>query len=276
MRSCWKTSNPARQCNTESSYHDPDFDDGRNLTLLTIFRQRLKWYSTAKYCDIAHLADVLCWGVCRCAFGVQIPPRIVGAMAVLATAVMARQIRVSCVGDSITAGGVDNLYWPFFAPRPPRLMACSPLIHAHSCACLVCGPGVCSDTGGYPPKLQVTCDWTRACVLQCRPNKKRDDVRGGCVVPDDYQALLGSDYLVTNYGNSGRTMLKHGLCSSNESFVDCSYWDTDTYTAAMASTPDIVTIMLGTNDAKNFNWFNASTGNYTADAIEMARLFREV
>ncbi len=50
---------------------------------------------------------------------------------------------------------------------------------------------------------------------------------------------------------------------------DCSYWDTDTYTAAVHSDPDIVTIMLGTNDAKNFNWFNESTGNYSAAALDM-------
>ena len=31
---------------------------------------------------------------------------------------------------------------------------------------------------------------------------------------------------------------------------DCAYWDQSTYKMAMTSSPDIVTIMLGTNDAK--------------------------
>jgi len=118
-------------------------------------------------------------------------------------AVYGSVIRVSCVGDSITAG-------------------------------------VCGQNGGYPTLLQ---------------------------------GLLGSGYLVQNFGNSGKTMLKKGLCGPPPS-GDCSYWDTPTYPAAMASNPDIVTIMLGTNDAKEFNWFNASTGNYTQDYYDMIAGFQ--
>merc|ERR1740117_1587312 len=43
---------------------------------------------------------------------------------------------------------------------------------------------------------------------------------------------------------------------------DCAYWDQSTYTMAMASKPDIVTIMLGTNDAKGCNW------DYSADGVQ--------
>lgn len=63
--------------------------------------------------------------------------------------------------------------------------------------------------------------------------------------PAILQGLLGSNFSVTNYGNSGRTMLKRGLCGPPAS-GDCSYWDTPTWPAALDSTPDIVTIMLGT------------------------------
>lgn len=34
----------------------------------------------------------------------------------------------------------------------------------------------------------------------------------------------------------------------------CSYWDTVEYEVALESKPDIVTIMLGTNDAYEANW----------------------
>lgn len=81
--------------------------------------------------------------------------------------------------------------------------------------CIICSitAGVCAtNSGGYPAILQ---------------------------------GLLGSNFTVTNYGNSGRTMLKHGLCGPPAS-GDCSYWDTPTWPAALDSTPDIVTIMLGT------------------------------
>jgi len=115
------------------------------------------------------------------------------------------QVKIACVGDSITAG-------------------------------------VCSDvTHGYPAVLQT---------------------------------LLGSAYTVGNYGSSGRTMLKKGLCDPTGD--DCSYWDTATYTAAMASEPAIVTIMLGTNDAKNFNWFGVQQqgDSYVADFLDMIGKFQ--
>jgi lysophospholipase L1-like esterase len=48
-------------------------------------------------------------------------------------------------------------------------------------------------------------------------------------------------------------MLKKGLCFSSGG--DCAYWDTPTWPAALESQPNVVTIMLGTNDAKSFNWF---------------------
>lgn len=114
-------------------------------------------------------------------------------------------VRISCVGDSITAG-------------------------------------VCSQaTHGYPAVLQT---------------------------------LLGSNYTVTNYGNSGKTMLKKGLCAP-PGVDDCAYWDTPTYPAALASTPDIVTIMLGTNDAKNFNWFGVQSkgDSFKADYLDMISTF---
>ena len=47
-------------------------------------------------------------------------------------------------------------------------------------------------------------------------------------------------YEVLNYGKESKCALKN---------KSCSYWDTPEYAIAMASKPDIVTIMLGTNDA---------------------------
>ena len=64
--------------------------------------------------------------------------------------------------------------------------------------------------------------------------------------PTKLQALLGNGYAVGNYGVSARTMLKNG---------DRPYWNESAYTNAKASNPDIVIIMLGTNDAKlQTNW----------------------
>ena len=64
--------------------------------------------------------------------------------------------------------------------------------------------------------------------------------------PAKLQKLLGTNYNVLNYGVSGTTLLISG---------DMPYWSTGAYTASHnAPLPDIVVIMLGTNDSKPQNW----------------------
>ena len=67
----------------------------------------------------------------------------------------------------------------------------------------------------------------------------------GMDYPTQMQKLLGSNYKVNNFGAGGRTMLKKG---------DNPYWRTGPLKQALASQPDIVVLMLGTNDAKFRNW----------------------
>ena len=67
---------------------------------------------------------------------------------------------------------------------------------------------------------------------------------------DSYPAvlnrLLGRDkYDVRNYGVSARTLLNKG---------DRPYMKEQAYRDALAFNPDIVTIKLGTNDSKPYNW----------------------
>ena len=59
------------------------------------------------------------------------------------------------------------------------------------------------------------------------------------------QKLLGSAYSVQNYGVSGTTLLKRG---------NSPYWNTGRIAQVLAFKPDIVTIKLGTNDTKPYNW----------------------
>lgn len=63
--------------------------------------------------------------------------------------------------------------------------------------------------------------------------------------PDQLQALLGEKYKVGNFGVSGRTLLQKG---------DFPYRKEKKYQDALAMQPDIVIIMLGTNDTKPQNW----------------------
>lgn len=58
--------------------------------------------------------------------------------------------------------------------------------------------------------------------------------------------LLGAGYQVGNFGRSGATLLKHG---------DLPYWNVAEYSALTDTfQPNVVVIMLGTNDGKPNNW----------------------
>lgn len=100
---------------------------------------------------------------------------------------------------------------------------------------------------------------------------------GGCA-PTSYvnnlQELFGDTATITNAGKSSQTMLKQGLCND---LSKCSYWNTNAWQTALGSQPDIVTIMLGTNDAKYFNWegVQQNLGDYyTLDYVDMIKQLR--
>lgn len=63
--------------------------------------------------------------------------------------------------------------------------------------------------------------------------------------PSQLQELLGPKWEVLNCGLSGRTLLRKG---------DFPYWVEDAFTRAKDFKPDVVVIMLGTNDSKPQNW----------------------
>ena len=65
--------------------------------------------------------------------------------------------------------------------------------------------------------------------------------------PAVLQKLLGAKYQVTNFGVSGATLLKKG---------DKPYWTQPAFEQSGNFAPDIVIIMLGTNDSKPKNWAN--------------------
>ena len=63
--------------------------------------------------------------------------------------------------------------------------------------------------------------------------------------PDQLQTLLGEKYKVGNFGVSARTLLQKG---------DFPYRKEKKYQEALKMLPNIVIIMLGTNDTKPQNW----------------------
>ena len=125
--------------------------------------------------------------------------------------------------------------------------------------------------------------------------------QGAQSYPAQLGTLLGSKYHVSNQGDSGHTMLTNGLCGatpagswrhpclpmppSNVSLCsgNCSYVGSDQFlnTTDPASAPDIITIMLGTNDAKYCNWYSAINGvprgagtQFAADYVQMVKVFK--
>jgi len=85
--------------------------------------------------------------------------------------------------------------------------------------------------------------------------------------PSQLQILLGtSSWSVGNFGDSGRTMLKSG---------GYSYWDSSSYTSALASNPNYIMLELGTNDAKTYNWNNHGN-DFVATYKEMIQIFQNL
>jgi acyl-CoA thioesterase I len=82
--------------------------------------------------------------------------------------------------------------------------------------------------------------------------------------PQQLGRLLGSKYQVKNFGVSGRTMLRKG---------DYPYWKEEFYREALVFKPQIVTICLGTNDSKAWNWRYKS--GFFDDYMDMIQSFRE-
>ncbi|HEV7402570.1 MAG TPA: GDSL-type esterase/lipase family protein [Chthoniobacteraceae bacterium] len=83
--------------------------------------------------------------------------------------------------------------------------------------------------------------------------------------PAQLQKLLGDSWEVQNFGVSGRTLLKQG---------DHPYWKEKAYEQALASKPDAVVIMLGTNDTKPQNW--KFKEEFTGDYRALVKSFQEL
>lgn len=82
--------------------------------------------------------------------------------------------------------------------------------------------------------------------------------------PLQMQKILGEGYDVGNFGVSGRTLLRKG---------DYPYWNEPQFQQVKDFAPDILVIMLGTNDSKPQNWQYAS--EFRQDYLDMIAEFRK-
>lgn len=83
--------------------------------------------------------------------------------------------------------------------------------------------------------------------------------------PSQLQEILGNGWNVRNFGVSGRTLLRKG---------DFPYWNEPAFQEAKAFSPDVVVIMLGTNDTKPQNW--AHSAEFVADYRDLVKAFQEL
>lgn len=84
--------------------------------------------------------------------------------------------------------------------------------------------------------------------------------------PEQLQALLGTEYLVGNFGHSGATLLTKG---------HNPYIQTKEYKEALEFAPDIIVVALGLNDTDPRNWPNYST-EFEKDYSTLIDQFRKV
>lgn len=83
--------------------------------------------------------------------------------------------------------------------------------------------------------------------------------------PTQLDNMLGEKWTVKNFGVSGSTMLNKG---------DKPYQKEKAFKAALESKPDVVIIMLGTNDTKPQNW--KFQEEFAADAKSLISQFAEL
>ncbi len=83
--------------------------------------------------------------------------------------------------------------------------------------------------------------------------------------PGQLAKMLPAGWEVGNFGVSGRTMLKKG---------DFPIWKEQKFKDALNFQPDIVTIMLGTNDSKPYNWVHGE--DFYADFVSMVDTFENL
>ena len=130
----------------------------------------------------------------------------------------------SCSIHIYPSGGHGYGYMPFFAYREQML----------------------SDLSSWLDKLAAPAqDAVKvACIGDSITDGHGIDLRDVNGYPAQMQKMLGAGYNVRNFGISARTLMNSG---------DLPYMNESIWQDALAFNPDVVVIMLGTNDSKEYN-----------------------
>ncbi|MFT7233707.1 MAG: acyl-CoA thioesterase-1 [Cyclobacteriaceae bacterium] len=90
--------------------------------------------------------------------------------------------------------------------------------------------------------------------------------RDSLAYPPQLGKILGQGWEVANFGHSGATLLKNG---------NNPYWNLPEFDNVQKFQPDVLIIMLGTNDSKPVNW-DPYKNEYAKDYLSMIQVFREM
>lgn len=118
-------------------------------------------------------------------------------------------------------------------------------------------PHALIDPAHYPGRIRVACVGDSITFGSHLSDPGRESY------PLQLEALLGPKWDVRNYGVSGATLLTHG----NKPYT--KQW---AYMEALGLHPDVVVIMLGTNDSKPVNW-DAHHGEFATDYGDLIASF---
>lgn len=83
--------------------------------------------------------------------------------------------------------------------------------------------------------------------------------------PSQLEKMSGNKWKITNAGVTGATALKKG---------DIPIWTSHVFSSIKKTKPDVVVLMLGTNDAKDINWPHISS--FAADYSEIVKLIKDL
>lgn len=122
----------------------------------------------------------------------------------------------------------------------------------------VSGPNAPVDMGRYQKPIRVACVGDSITYGYGLKNRAAESY------PAQLQRMLGTDdWQVRNFGVNGATMLDDG---------NKPYRQQRAFREALAFNPEVVVIMLGTNDSKPVNW--ARRAGFEADAEQFVREFQ--
>lgn len=91
---------------------------------------------------------------------------------------------------------------------------------------------------------------------------------------NNFQGTLDSKHTVNGFGVNGSTALFAGVDGGSRK--PKAYVDQSEYQESLLSSPDVVVIMLGTNDSKAINWDYNTPEDFIRDYVEIVRSYQKL